>query len=130
MVLLGEILDAADALNIGLANRVVADDFLEPAAQAFAERLAAQPPEAIEGARRAIEASWLLQPAASLRLAVQAQARCLRSPPHFAPRNKRSARVGSAAKARTHRGSPNGLIYGPVAFRRRRAGYLRESMVT
>lgn len=80
MVLLGEIIDSTDALNIGLANRVVADDFLETTAQTFAERLAAQPPEAIEGARRAIEAGWLLQPAASLRLAVRAQARCLRSP--------------------------------------------------
>ncbi|WP_081388729.1 enoyl-CoA hydratase/isomerase family protein [Mycobacterium colombiense] len=80
MVLLGEIIDSADALNIGLANRVVAEDVLELAVQTFAKRLAAQPPEAIEGARRAIEASWLLQPAESLRLAVQAQARCLRSP--------------------------------------------------
>ncbi|OMB92838.1 enoyl-CoA hydratase/isomerase family protein [Mycobacterium colombiense] len=80
MVLLGEIIDSTDALNIGLANRVVAEDVLEPAVQTFAKRLAAQPPEAIEGARRAIEASWLLQPAASLRLAVQAQVRCLRSP--------------------------------------------------
>lgn len=80
MVLLGEIVDSAQALAIGLANRVVAEDILEAAARTFAEDLAAQPPEAVEGARRAIEAGWLLRPEASLRLAVAAQARCLRSP--------------------------------------------------
>lgn len=80
MVLLGEIIGSADALTIGLANRVVAEDVLEAAARTFAEGVAAQPPEAIEGARRAIDAGWFLPPAASLRLAVQAQARCLRSP--------------------------------------------------
>ena len=50
------VLDAAEALRIGLANSVVADDDLESAVQECAERLAAQPPRAVSGARRAIDA--------------------------------------------------------------------------
>ncbi|MEB4209300.1 enoyl-CoA hydratase/isomerase family protein [Mycobacterium sp. 94-17] len=86
MVLLGEVIDATEALNVGLANRVVPENRLEPAVEVFAKRLAAQPPEAIDGARRAIDAGWLLQPTASLRVAVEAQARCLRSPAFRAAR--------------------------------------------
>jgi len=79
LILLGEIIDAADALRIGLANRVVPGDQLDSAADDFADRLAAQPPLAARGARTAIEAGRHLDPAASLRVAVEAQARCLAS---------------------------------------------------
>jgi len=79
LILLGEIIDAAEALRIGLANRVVADQDLEAAAAGLAERLAAQPPLAVRGARRAIDAAWYRGPAESFRLALDEQMRCLRS---------------------------------------------------
>lgn len=85
MILLGEVVDAASALRMGLATRVVAADQLLLAATEFADRLAAQPPVAVTGARRAIEAGWHSDAATSLRIAVQAQADCLRSPDFIAP---------------------------------------------
>ena len=79
LILLGEVIDAAEALRIGLANRVVADAELDGAAAELAGRLAAQPPLAVRGARRAIEAAWYRGPEESLRLAVEGQMSCLRS---------------------------------------------------
>ena len=79
LILLGEIIDAAEALRIGLANRVVPDDDLESAAEDFAGRLAAQPPLAVSGARRAIDAAWYSDPEASFRVAVEEQVRCIMS---------------------------------------------------
>src|SRR5215472_17177808 len=79
LILLGDIIDAAEALRIGLANRVVAGDELEAAAGELAARLAAQPPLAVRGARRAIDAAWHLGTEESLRLALEEQIRCLRS---------------------------------------------------
>jgi enoyl-CoA hydratase len=79
LILLGEVIDAAEALRIGLANRVVADQDLERAAHQLAERIAAQPPLAVNGARRAIEAGWHREPGASLRSAVEEQLRCIAS---------------------------------------------------
>lgn len=79
LILLGEIIDAAEALRIGLANRVVPGDDLTAAAAGFAARIAAQPPLAVRGARRAIEAAWHRGRAESLRLALDEQVRCLRS---------------------------------------------------
>jgi enoyl-CoA hydratase len=79
LILLGDIIDAAEALRIGLANRVVADGDLETAAAGFAARLAAQPPLAVRGARRAIDAAWYRGPDESFRLALEQQLRCLRS---------------------------------------------------
>lgn len=79
LILLGEVIDAAEALRIGLANRVVGDDELDSAAREFAQRLASQPPIAIRGARRAIVAGRTLDDAAGLRAAVTEQARCLAS---------------------------------------------------
>lgn len=79
LILLGEIVDAAEALRIGLANRVVPDGDLESAAEEFANRLAAQPPLAVTGARRAIDAAWYHDPEASFRVAVEEQLRCITS---------------------------------------------------
>jgi len=79
LILLGEVIDADEALRIGLANRVVAGHDLEAAAAELAERLAAQPPLAIRGARRAIDAAWYRDPQESFRLALEAQLRCLKS---------------------------------------------------
>ena len=79
MILLGEIIDADEALRIGLANRVVPGHDLEAAAAELAGRLAAQPPLAVRGARRAIDAAWHLGPEESFRVALDAQLRCLKS---------------------------------------------------
>jgi enoyl-CoA hydratase/carnithine racemase len=79
LILLGDIIDAGEALRIGLANRVVPGDDLDAAAAAFAARLAAQPPLAVRGARRAIDAAWYRSPEESFRLALEEQMRCLRS---------------------------------------------------
>jgi enoyl-CoA hydratase/carnithine racemase len=79
LILLGDVIDAAEALRIGLANRVVADGDLDAAAAELAGRLAAQPPIAVRGARRAIDAAWHRGPEESFRLAVEEQIRCVRS---------------------------------------------------
>ena len=79
LILLGDVIDAAEALRIGLANRVVADRDLDAATAELAARLAAQPPIAVRGARRAIDAAWYRSPEESLRLALEEQIRCLES---------------------------------------------------
>lgn len=79
LILFGKVIGAAEALRIGLANRVVGDDELDSAAREFAECLASQPPIAVQGARRAIDAGRRLDDAAGLRAAVAEQARCLAS---------------------------------------------------
>jgi enoyl-CoA hydratase/carnithine racemase len=79
LILLGETVDAEQALRIGLANQVVPDADLEAAAARLAARLAAQPPLAIKGARRAIDAAWHRGPQESFRVALEGQLRCLES---------------------------------------------------
>jgi enoyl-CoA hydratase/carnithine racemase len=79
LILLGEIIDAAEALRIGLANRVVTDGDLDAAAADFAVRLAAQPPLAMRGARRAIDAAWHSDAEEGFSVALDEQIRCLRS---------------------------------------------------
>jgi enoyl-CoA hydratase/carnithine racemase len=79
LILLGDVIDAAEALRIGLANRVVPAGELDAAAAGLAARLAAQPPLAVRGARRALDAAWYSDPRESFRLALEEQVRCLRS---------------------------------------------------
>jgi enoyl-CoA hydratase len=79
LILLGEIIDAEEALRIGLANKMVPGHDLEAAAAGLAGRLAAQPPLAVRGAREAINAAWHRAPQESFRLALAAQLRCLKS---------------------------------------------------
>jgi enoyl-CoA hydratase/carnithine racemase len=79
LILLGEIVDSAEALRIGLASRVVPDDEVESAASELASRLVAQPPLAIRGARSALDAAWYQNPEDSFKVAVEAQIRCLQS---------------------------------------------------
>src|SRR5712671_4836813 len=79
LILLGDVIDAEQALRIGLANRVVAGGDLDAAAAELAARLAAQPPLAVRGARRAIDAAWYRSPEDSLRVAMEEQIRCLES---------------------------------------------------
>jgi enoyl-CoA hydratase/2-(1,2-epoxy-1,2-dihydrophenyl)acetyl-CoA isomerase len=79
LILLGEVIDAAVALEIGLATQVVPEEELGAAATKLAERVASQPPIALRGARRAIEAAWYSDPEESFRIAVEAQIDCLES---------------------------------------------------
>jgi enoyl-CoA hydratase/carnithine racemase len=53
-LLLGERIPAHECVEIGLANRVVPDADLMTEAMALAERLAAQPPQAQQETKRAI----------------------------------------------------------------------------
>lgn len=53
-LLTGDRIPAAKALELGLANRVVPDAELMDQAKAFAERLAAQPPQALQETKRAL----------------------------------------------------------------------------
>ncbi|CAJ1494162.1 enoyl-CoA hydratase/isomerase family protein [[Mycobacterium] kokjensenii] len=50
----GDRIDAATAVELGLASRAVAPDELLPQAQQLAQRLAAQPPEALQGTKRVV----------------------------------------------------------------------------
>ncbi|MEV0248201.1 enoyl-CoA hydratase/isomerase family protein [Nocardia sp. NPDC050712] len=50
----GDRIDAPTAVQLGLASRVVAADDLLPAAQLLAERLAAQPAEALRSTKRVV----------------------------------------------------------------------------
>jgi enoyl-CoA hydratase len=58
---------------------VLLGDVLDAAAAEFAGRLAAQPPLAVRGARRAIDAAWHRGPEESLSVALEGQIRCLES---------------------------------------------------
>jgi enoyl-CoA hydratase/carnithine racemase len=77
LILLGDLIDADEALRIGLANR--ADTDLDAATAELAGRLSAQPPIAVRGARRAIDGAWHRSPEDGLTLALEEQIRCLRS---------------------------------------------------
>lgn len=79
LILLGNVIDAAEALRIGLANRVVADVELEKAVAELAEKLAQQAPLAIAGARRAIAAGLHPDPQLGFEVAVEEQLRCITS---------------------------------------------------
>ena len=63
-LLTGDRIPAIEAVNLGLANRVVPDDQLLKEALALAERLAAQPPQALQETKRALNLH--LQAAVSL----------------------------------------------------------------
>ena len=58
MSMLGDAVDADDALGMGLVNKVTADDSLVEEAQAFAEHLAALPTAALGRMKGAIHASF------------------------------------------------------------------------
>jgi len=57
----GDIIDAQEALRIGLVSRVVAADDLMPTALALAERLAQGAPIALEGVKRLAYRQWLAE---------------------------------------------------------------------
>ena len=58
----GDVIDASEALRIGLVSRVVAHDDLLPTAMALAAKIAANPPLAVQrlkaGLRQALDPDW------------------------------------------------------------------------
>jgi len=72
-------IDADEAYRIGLCERLVDDDALEADAGALAAVIAAQPPLAVQGAKRAVEAAGRVSVAEGLVVEAEAQAVCLRS---------------------------------------------------
>jgi enoyl-CoA hydratase/carnithine racemase len=71
--------DADEAYRIGLCERLVEEAELESEAAALATRISGQPPLAVQGAKRAIEAAGRLPVAEGLVVEAEAQAICLRS---------------------------------------------------
>ena len=72
-------IDAEEAFRIGLCERLVDDDALEREVAALAATIAAQPPLAVQGAKRAVEAASRLPVAEGLVVEAEEQAVCLRS---------------------------------------------------
>jgi 2-(1,2-epoxy-1,2-dihydrophenyl)acetyl-CoA isomerase len=77
---LGDMIDATEALRIGLLNRVVPHDRLEAETRALARRLADAPQTSIRNAKRALYASAHRTLAECLAAETAAQAECWASP--------------------------------------------------
>ncbi|HEX5615587.1 MAG TPA: enoyl-CoA hydratase/isomerase family protein [Acidimicrobiia bacterium] len=71
--------DAEEAYRVGLCERLVDDEALESEVGELAARIAAQPPLAVRGAKRAVRASAHLTVAEGLVVEAEAQSVCLRS---------------------------------------------------
>ncbi len=72
-------IDAEEAFRIGLCERLVDDDALDGEVTALASEIAAQPPLAVQGAKRAVETASRLPVADGLVVEAEEQAVCLRS---------------------------------------------------
>jgi enoyl-CoA hydratase/carnithine racemase len=72
-------IDADEAFRIGLCERLVDEDALEKSAEALAREIAAQPPLAVQGAKRAVEAAGSRPIGEGLVVEAEMQAVCLRS---------------------------------------------------
>jgi enoyl-CoA hydratase/carnithine racemase len=72
-------IDAEEAFRIGLTQRLVPDAELEPTARELAATIAAQPPLAVEGAKRAVNVAGTVPTRDGLRIEAEGQAVCLRS---------------------------------------------------
>src|SRR5260370_41047923 len=79
MFFLGEAMDAAEALRLGVVNQVVAPEELGAATQQLAERLRAAPPIALAAAKQAVYASQAADLDEMLRYETEAQLRCFES---------------------------------------------------
>ncbi len=72
-------IDADESYRIGLCDRLVDEADLESEVTALAATIAAQPPLAVQGAKRAVEASGRLPVAEGLVYEAEQQRICLRS---------------------------------------------------
>jgi enoyl-CoA hydratase/carnithine racemase len=72
-------IDAEEAYRIGLCERLVDEGDLEKEVEVLASAIAAQPPLAVQGAKRAVAASAQLPLAEGLVVEAEAQSVCLRS---------------------------------------------------
>jgi len=79
LILLGDVLTAEEAHRIGLANTVVPAAELAAATEKLARRIAALPPLAVAGAKRAVDLAVTATEADSKQAAVDGQVRCLTS---------------------------------------------------
>ncbi|HET6979720.1 MAG TPA: enoyl-CoA hydratase [Pyrinomonadaceae bacterium] len=76
---LGESIDAAEALRLGIVNQVVAPEELENAAMQLAQRLRVSPPIALAAAKHAVYMSQAAELEEMLRYETEAQLRCFDS---------------------------------------------------
>jgi enoyl-CoA hydratase len=72
-------IDADEALRIGLVERLVPDAELEPTVRDLAATIAAQPPLAVQGAKRAVNVAGTVSTRDGLRVEAEGQAVCLQS---------------------------------------------------
>ena len=79
MFFLGEVIDAAEAKRLGIVNRVVEPDELEPATRELAERLRAAPSISMSAAKQAVYMSQAHELEEMLRFETEAQLRCFES---------------------------------------------------
>ena len=73
LALTGEMVDASDALAIGLVSRVVPDDELQAAAKLVAGKIAANPPHAVRMTKRLLREGQLTDLRSSLEMAAAMQ---------------------------------------------------------
>jgi len=76
MIFTGEVIDAAEALRLGIVSRVVAPEELMPTAYDVARRIAAGPPVAIRLAKRSLYANEDLDLRGALQIETMAQNIC------------------------------------------------------
>ncbi|MBF6170139.1 enoyl-CoA hydratase/isomerase family protein [Nocardia blacklockiae] len=78
----GDRIDAATAVAVGLASRVVAPGDLLDAARALARRLAAQPPEALRGTKRVVNMYLSQALGGPMQAGFAAEVASMRTPEH------------------------------------------------
>ena len=78
MIFTGEVIDAAEALRLGIVSRVVAPEELLPTAYDLARRIAAGPPVAIRLAKRSLYANEDLDLRSALQMETKSVFDCLR----------------------------------------------------
>ena len=83
LMLRGRVLDAEEALRIGLVHEVVDDEALATRARELAEELAALPPDALQLTKRAAYESWNSEVHRALELAATYQGIAQNHPDHM-----------------------------------------------
>jgi 2-(1,2-epoxy-1,2-dihydrophenyl)acetyl-CoA isomerase len=79
MFFLGEVMDAAEALRLGVVNKVVAPEELEAETRKLAERLRNAPALSLASAKQAVYRSQAAELEEMLRFETEAQMRCFES---------------------------------------------------